>query len=249
LVHEYDRILTPLNALRLDYQEAKLHAERRQWERAEALFGRVLASGEEAPSSLRFQALFRLGLLFAEQQAWSRATRSLTQALELARAEPEINLPVHRVLYEMARICRASGSLGDTALLLEECIKWAELLNAGCDLALAHNALGEVHHQLGQQHQALAEYRKCLSVLEDCHELEDKVLCAQVYNNLGVTCADLKAWFESACYFKSSLIVARQAGDLLGQATALNNLMHLKQELGHHSQDPQPCLLPCLDEE
>lgn len=223
LAHEYDRVLNARQLGVIAYHEAKLAADRRQWPAAETLF-RNVADNTEVSSERRVKALDRLGLVFSSQRRWREAIQTFELALERARSGGEHELPF--ILHDLGVAYRESGDLAKAQALLEQAIREARATeNVSC-MAAGYNSLGTVRLKLRQVQQAISDYKESLTLL---NQLQDENRAAQVYNNLGAAYSDLADWKTSGEMYTHSLQIKENAGDTLGQAKSLSNLMPVYQ--------------------
>jgi tetratricopeptide (TPR) repeat protein len=222
LAHEYDRVLTrPSHAL-LAYHEAKLAADRNDWDSAVQQLRQVL-DNDEVSRELRMKAYNRLGLVYLAQRHWDDAIGALKSAEALAQLdENRRELPL--ILHDQSVAYRNKGDRDKAQRLLEQSIKLAETQNDLLCLARDHNSLGTLHRSFKEYPEAIASYEKGIQYLD---QAGDRLRRAALYNNLGDVYSDLSNWDKSQQYFEASLQISKEAADTIGQAKALTNLVRV----------------------
>jgi tetratricopeptide (TPR) repeat protein len=226
LVREYSSVLTRIHMGIVLYHEARLWFERRDWSRAEELFLRVLEI-DALPISYRIKSRNRIGLLFAKQRRWQDAIRNLEMAVQLAKANGQLQkLPF--LVHDMGAAYRDSGDPESSRRLLEESIQLAKNVQDISCIAAGYNGLGTLERKGGDIRRAIEQYKKSLEYLS---MLRDQLRTAQVYNNLGAAYADLGDWKVSEEMYKKSLELKTEAGDRIGLARTLSNLIPVYQNL------------------
>jgi tetratricopeptide (TPR) repeat protein len=223
LVHEYDRVLSPLEAALVAYHEAKLAGDRQQWTIAEELFNRVLAT-ESVPEQLRVKTLCRLGMINDEQRRWNPAIDFFKKGLQLADARLECSEQIVHLHLNLGSTYRDLGDLPRSEEFLSKGIDLAKDAHNISSLADGYNSLGTLYLRLNDNRRAVDTYQTSLKFLD---ELGDKFRRAQVYNNLGNAYANERDWPKSEQFFRQSLEIKRQAGDNPGQAMTLTNLVRV----------------------
>jgi len=230
LVHEYDPVLTPENDVRLAYHEAKLAADRRDWDRAKVLF-ESMVENVSTPPTYTIKALNRLGMLHAELRQWPVAIEYYRRAKDLAakRGDPQ----VYRTLLGLGAAYRDSDNPEEAKRLLDEGIALAEKSRSFFGVAVGYNSLGMLHRRLNDIQGAIGDYKKSLENLDLAQE---KFRRGQVLCELGAAHAELRDWKTSEKYLLESLEIERQAGDKHNQAITLNNLARVYQGSGQPRQ-------------
>lgn len=220
LVHEYDAVLTPEQALWLSYHEGKLHSDLHQWEDAERLFKSVL-DDEAAPAELRVKALVRLGYLYVQRREWEQAIDIYQKALPLAEAHPAARGNLCRILHDLGAAYRETGRLEESEKLLRQGLEFSGAREDRVGMSMCHNSLGMLQLKRGDVPAAIDAFNVSLGLLSQEGEVYRS---AQVLNNLGLAYGKSGEWQASEESYLKSLEIKRQAGDTLGQAFALNNL-------------------------
>jgi tetratricopeptide (TPR) repeat protein len=223
LVHEYDRILNPLEKAVVAYHEGKLAADRRQWSTAEELYNRVLAT-EHLPIQLQVKTFCRLGMINDEQRRWGAAIDFFQKGLERADERPDCFAQIIDLQLNLGSSYRDSGQLPEAEDLLQKGITLAKNAHDLSNLADGYNSLATLYLKLNDTAKAVGTYQLSLKYLE---EFGDKFRPAQVYNNLGNAYANQRDWQKSEEFFRQSLEIKRQAGDNAGQALTLTNLVRV----------------------
>jgi tetratricopeptide (TPR) repeat protein len=218
LVHEYDPVLTREQGMRLTYHEAKLAADRDQWDSAEQLLRRIVA-GNGLPGDLVFRAQIRLGLLFADQRKFSTAIEHFQNALRLGeRLGPSFH---GRALHDLGTAYRDDGDIDRAEELLCKSLEIANELRDRSALAQVHTSLGTLYRERGDFRLAVANYEKTLEYLAGT---EERLRQAQAYNNLGAAYDRQNEWEKSEEVYRQSLSIMEELGYKTGQAMVLNNL-------------------------
>ena len=230
LVHEYDPILSPEDVSRLQYQEGKLAADRRDWVQAEKHFTEVLAM-PSTPPPLKVKSNNRLGMLYKEQRKWAKAIKQFEVALQLAEAEPAFQGEIPSIMLNLGATLRDSGEMAEAERYFHESIKIAGRADNSSTMAEAYNGLGTLHRRRGDIPDGISNYKKSLEYLG-----EDPFRPAQVYNNLGDAYAAMNDWNTSEQYYQRSLAIKCRADDIHGQATSLHNLISVHMNLGMREQ-------------
>ncbi len=228
LVHEYDTLLSSRDRLWLAYHEAKLSADLRDLDEAEAGYQRVL-DDPGTPAELRSLAYGRLGYVHSQRRNWDEAIRCYEQGLALAEKTEGARRIVPRALADLGGAFRDRGDLKLAEDLLNRSVELAREQHNPLSLALAYNGLGKLALKRREAHAAIVAFEKCLDALPPGEEL---VRAAQAYNNLGGAYADLPDWTRSEEYFRKSLDIKLKAGDTLGQAFALDGLAKVQASRG-----------------
>jgi tetratricopeptide (TPR) repeat protein len=223
LVHEYDRVLSPLEKAIVAYHEGKLAADRRQWSSAEDLFNRVLTT-DGVSTQLQVKTLCRLGMINDEQRQWATAIHFFNKGLETADERSDCVAEIIHLNLNLGSTYRDTGHLQKAEQLLQKGITLATNTDDLSGLADGYNGLGTLYLKLNDIPKAVGTYELSLKYLE---ELGDKFRPAQVYNNLGNAYANQRDWPKSEEFFRRSLEIKRQAGDNSGQAMTLNNLVRV----------------------
>lgn len=112
LVHEYDRVLNPLEKAVVAYHEGKLAADRRQWSTAEELYNRVLTT-PDVPVQMRVKTLCRLGIIEDDQRHWDGAIDLFKKGLEVADARPDCRQQIVHFHVNLGSTYRDSNRLPD----------------------------------------------------------------------------------------------------------------------------------------
>jgi len=219
LVHEYDLILGPEMTAGLSYHEGKLASDLRDFERAEHLFGALIAD-PTASGELRAKALVRQGFVFGARREFDRAIESYQAALRLSELLVGTSFKEYDVLTSLGEAFRDSGELQRAEQLLQQSLTSAEAAGDLSAMANADNALGALYLRRREGATAAIYFESSLVCLE---RLGDRFRSAQVYNNLGMVHAEIGEWDKAAYYFQQSLDIKRQAGDTRGQAMTLLN--------------------------
>jgi tetratricopeptide (TPR) repeat protein len=228
LVQEYQFWLPASHQLSLDYQVGKLLADRRLWNEASTLFQMVSSDGN-ASQQLTVKALTRLGTTYARNENWTRAIQHFDRAFTIASKDETCRKERGWILHEWGLALR---DMGDTSKAEELLMKRVEMARSEANwigLAAGTNALGSLYRKLNDHHKAIAAFEEALR-----HLLEngETFRSAQVYNNLGLSLANIGEWKESQKYLDRSLAIKEAAGDTRGQAISLSNLMCVYWNLG-----------------
>jgi tetratricopeptide (TPR) repeat protein len=222
-VHEYDEVLTPENRIRVDYHEAKLAADRRDWDRAKALL-ETIAENPSALRGYRVKALHRLGMIHVELRQFRTAIAYYERARDLAtkRQNPE----VFRIILDLGAARRDNGDLPEAERLLKEGIDLAKKARSFFSIAVGSNSLGMLYRRLNDIPRAIKNYKQSLENLDKAGEIfrRGQVLC-----ELGAASAELREWDVSEKYLLESLQIEQQAGDKHNQAITQNNLARVYQ--------------------
>ncbi len=223
LVHEYDRILNPLENAIVAYHEGKLAADRGQWSAAEELYGRVLATNQIS-IDLRTKTLCRLGMVYDSQRQWNSAIAFFKKGLDLADGRPECARQFVHLHLNLGSTYRDSNNLPDAKRFLERGIALAKQIRDLSSVADGYNSLGALYLKSNDTPNAIEAFETSLKFLDEAGE---KFRRAQVFNNLGNAYANAREWQKSEQFFEQSLEIKRQAGDNSGQAMTLNNLVRV----------------------
>jgi tetratricopeptide (TPR) repeat protein len=222
LMREHEPILSAQQRSGLDYHAAKLDFDLHHYDKAVARLDEMLTrdSVRDAPA-LYARCLFRLGNALKQMRNFERAKDCFEKLLAFATANPEAADQELRALQglgsllsEMKDLERAQEVLGNAAMLAEACGRHDAI-------ATAWNALGILRRQLNQPKRALEAFEKALQHLADGGEAFRP---RQVYNNIGLLYADRAEWPAARDNLERSCEIAREAGDMNGEATALSNL-------------------------
>jgi len=224
LLHEYDGYLAARYGLWLAYHEAKLAADQRNLDQAEATFQRLLQEPDASPE-LRAAVYVRLGYVHDDRRNWDEAIRCYERALALAETTEAARHTLPRILHDLGAAYREKDELERAEELLARSIALAREQNNLSSQALAYNSLGTLALKRRDVRAAIDAFEKSLDALQRNDEI---FRTAQVYNNLGLAYADLPDWARSAEYFRKSLEIKTKAGDTLGQASALNNMARVQ---------------------
>jgi len=239
LVHEYDRVLNPLEKAIVAYHEGKLAADRQEWKTAEELFNRVLAT-EGVSTQVQVKTLCRLGIINDAQRRWAAAIDFFKKGLETADERPDCFAQIIHLHLNLGSTYRDSGQLPKAEELLQKGITLAKNAHDLSGLADGYNSLGTLYLKLNDIPKAVGTYELSLKHLE---ELGDKFRPAQVYNNLGNAYANQRDWQKSEEFFRRSLEIKRQAGDNAGQALTLTNLVRV-----YRAQQKIPAAIAALEQ-
>src|SRR5262249_44866236 len=125
LVHEYDRVLSPLEKAVVAYHEGKLAADRRQWNTAEELYNRVLNT-PEVPVQMRVKTLCRLGIVADDQRHWDAAIDLFKKGLGVADARPDCGQQIIHFHINIGSTYRDSNRLPDAEEFLKKGIALAQ---------------------------------------------------------------------------------------------------------------------------
>lgn len=217
LMHEYDPILTPEQRLRLTYHEAKLAADRGQWDTAEQLLGQ-LNTRDGLPADLRFRAQDRLGLVLTERRDFPTAIKHLEAALDVSK---ELDQSFRgRALHDLGVAFREKGDIDEAEKLLCESLEVARETKDSPSLALVHSSLGTLYRKRGDLGLAVANYQKSIEYLE----ATDRLRRAQVYNAIGAAYERQREWKKAEEFYLQSLGIMDELGYKTGQGSTLNNL-------------------------
>jgi tetratricopeptide (TPR) repeat protein len=218
LVCEYDAVLRPHNRVRMHYHEAKLAADRRDWDKAKELLESIVEESERLPE-YRIKALNRLGMVYAELRQFSTAIKYYERAQHLALAERDPE--VFRTLLELGAAHREMGDLAEAERLLREGIDLARNQQHFFSVAVGYNSLGMLHRRLNDIPRAIRDYEESLKNLE---RVGEKFRRGQVLSEIGNAYAEQRDWDTAKKHFLESLEIERQAGDKHNQAIVQNNL-------------------------
>jgi len=221
LVHQYDRVLTPDQSLRLAYQEGVTALRRCDWERAEKTFQSILSEKPQDPGLLA-RVYNRLGTIRVENRNRFDAIKHFKEALRIASALPRADQLVSRIYHDLGVAYRERGEMSRAEEMLNKSADLAGRSNNLADIAMIHNSLGTLYHKAGKTRRAIESYDKCISYLTAGGETFQ---LSQVYNNLGLVYRGTGDWKKSEEFFRQSLEIKRQTGDTLGQAKTLSNLV------------------------
>lgn len=235
LVQEYEGWLSPSQQASLTYQAGKLNADRRLWRAALNLFAKV-AHDTAAPQQLRVKALTRLGTAHGQHAEWASAIESFEQAFALASADEASRKDLSWILHEWGVTLRDKGDTDEAERLLLERVAIAEADANWMGVAAGSNSLGSLYRKRGDHGAAIKAYEVALHHLLKQHET---FRCAQVYNNLGRSLADIGDWKRSEQHLHQSLEIKEKAGDTHGQAVSLSNLMRTYWNLGKRKEAAQ----------
>jgi tetratricopeptide (TPR) repeat protein len=225
LVHEYDRVLTPERALRLNYQEGVTALLRSDWEGAETIFQAILSKNPQDPGLLA-RVYNRLGIIRAENRNRFAAIKHFKEALRIASSLPRADQLVCRIYHDLGVAYRERGETSKAEEMLNKSAELARRSNDPTSLAMIHNSLGTLYHKSGKSRRAIESYDKCISYLTASG---GRFQLSQVYNNLGLVYRGEGNWKKSEEVFRRSLEIKRQTGDTLGQAKTLSNLITVYQ--------------------
>jgi tetratricopeptide (TPR) repeat protein len=229
LLHEYDGFLATRYRLWLEYHEAKLAADLRNMEQAEAAFLRIQQDPDASPE-LRSAAYVRLGYVHGDRRNWDDAISCYERALALAETSEAAHHSLPRILHDLGAAYREKGDLERAESLLERSVQMAQEQQNLSAQALAYNSRGVLALKRRDVRAAIDAFERSLDALQRNDEL---FRTAQIYNNLGLAYSDLPDWERSAEYFRKSLDIKARAGDTLGQASALNNLARVQASEGN----------------
>jgi tetratricopeptide (TPR) repeat protein len=232
LVHDYDPVLEPIRRAWLAYHEAKILIDLRHWEDAKKRLNSVLSDDAITPG-LRARALFRLGNLHSQQREWDAAVEFFLAALEISENFEEAHDQRHRILDGLATAHRETDDLKEAQRRLNESIALAEAIEDLSALAKSYHSLGALQQKRGDAKAAIESFQKSLEYLTRNNERFRK---AQLYSNLGQAYADMADWEESRKYLEESLAIEQEAGDTLGQATAMARIARVDAALGKEAE-------------
>jgi tetratricopeptide (TPR) repeat protein len=224
LVRDYEPILTPEQKAKLGYHEGKLEADVRNWKRAEELF-RGIGADASVSAEDRFKAMVRLGQALREQQRVPEAVVVLEQTQGILAADPHLKGLEWRVLRELGEAYRDTGSVERAQTLVLSAINAARIGKEAADFAGLFNSLGTAYLKQREIPCAIKAFKRSLDELE---RQEDVFRPAQVQNNLGIAYTEQGDWAAAESAFAASLDLKRQAGDLLGQGIALQNMSRVQ---------------------
>jgi tetratricopeptide (TPR) repeat protein len=227
LVHEYDTLLPSRYHLWLAYHEAKLSADLRDLDEAEAGYQRVL-DDPATPPELRSLAYVRLGYVHKERRNWDESIRCYEQGLALAEKTEGARQTLPRILADLGAAFQERGDLELAEALLNRSVELAQEQRNPTSLALAYDGLGRLALDRREADVAIDAFEKSLDALPR----EELVRTAQAYNNLGLAYSYLPDWTRSEEYFQKSLDIKYKAGDTLGQAFALDGLARVQASRG-----------------
>jgi tetratricopeptide (TPR) repeat protein len=220
LVHEYDRVLTPLEKAIVAYHEGKLAADRRQWSTAEEFYNGVLNTAE-VPAQMQVKTLCRLGMVKDGQRHWDAAISLFQKGLEVADARPDCRQQVVHLHINLGSTYRDSGRLSEAEKFLQKGITLAKETQELFSVADGYNAAGQLYLKFNDTPRAIEAFETSLKYLE---QIGDKFQRASVYNNLGNAHFNRQEWVKSEQLFRESLEISREAGNNAGQALTLTNL-------------------------
>jgi tetratricopeptide (TPR) repeat protein len=218
LVREYEPILDPSLAWRLDLHQADLLADRRAWDEGVSLLQNLLERAAQLGDETA--VLVRLGRCHVERRLWQAALDAYDAALKLAREQADS--PHRQRIYEGLAIVQRE--LHDTTAayeMAEQAIREAEAAGDPDGLATAHNLMGTIHWASGDLEEAIRAFETSLDYLDKAGRPWRR---AQVENNLGLAHADAGEWELSRRHLERSLEVETARGNSLGRAKVLNNL-------------------------
>ncbi len=221
LVHEYDAVLLPEHHQWLRYHEAKLAADRCQWDRAQKLFSEVLKN-DPLPVILQITATNRLGMVHDERRNYGAAIDYYERALKLAQLHPGFEKFTHRILNDLGAAHRDKGNLEAAERIIKQSIDMAQRQGSPSGMAVGYNSLGTLFRKKRETWDAIDAFKKSLEYLKLTN---DSLRPAQVYNNLGLVYRELGDWKQSKHFFEQSTEISRQIGDSAGLAKTLNNLI------------------------
>lgn len=222
LVHEYDPVLTALQAAWLAYHEGKLAIDIEQWDRAESLL-RPILDDPAAPPTLIVKTRLRLGYLAGERGGHRAAVEHYQRALALVdtRATDTARYDVLRSLAEAYRELREYDRADE---LLKEALEEARAADKPVAVADIYNSLGTLHWRRRELPEAATAYHSSLELLLGRGR---RMQSAQVYNNLGILYAEQLDWGKAEDFYRKSLEIKQEVGDGVGQARTLVNLVQI----------------------
>jgi tetratricopeptide (TPR) repeat protein len=230
LVHEYDTVLSPTCSAWLTYHEAKLTADLLRFDDAQRLFESLLEQFDSEPllneQLLQIKVALRLGRLHAERRHFAKAidfyVRARTNMLGRDRIADVREYEIARSLGEAHR---DNDDLDQAEALLSHSLRSAQAAGDTAAVADIHNSWGTLQAKRGDLKDAIASYETSIAELE---RLGRRFQSAQVYNNLGIAQADDGEFALAEQSFRASLHIKMEAGDSLGKAKTLVNLVRVQ---------------------
>ena len=142
------------------------------------------------------------------------------QALALAQTLDDRRL-ITRVLAHASQPHMTLGRLDVAEACCRQALSVGELLAAPNELGLVHNNWGMVCNEAHDFEQALVHFAQAETYFRQAHNRRG---LANAANNRGNTYRMLERYVEADTQFRQALIVYRELGDELYQASVLNNL-------------------------
>ncbi|MEQ8354043.1 MAG: tetratricopeptide repeat protein [Kiloniellaceae bacterium] len=222
LLREYETILSAQQRSYLDYHAAKLDIDLHHYDKAERLLTEMLARRSvQGDPALHARCLFRLGAVLRLKRDFQRARSHFEELRSFAAGMPEAAELELRALQGLGALLIEMKEHEEAEERLAEAVMLAEGSGRHDEIATAWNALGILRRQLGQPKRALIAFETALQHLALGGEAFRP---RQVYNNIGLLYADRADWPAARDNLEKSCEIAREAGDMNGEATALSNL-------------------------
>jgi tetratricopeptide (TPR) repeat protein len=228
LVREYYLILREGHRNSIDYREGLLAVDRRQHEKAEAIFLEVL--DRKLDPQLHVQVLSQLGGVYARDRKWKKALSQFQTAHALAEKTSTAANLRWLINHDLAIAYRESGNIDKAEKLLQDNIIRARENDNSSLVAAGFNSLGTLFRQIGNCEKAKKHYLESLNSVG----AKDTFRLAQIYNNLALTYLEEKEWAEAERFLLKSIGLKHAASDFIGEGKSLNNLARVYQQKGDH---------------
>ena len=228
IVREREPLLDAAQVQRLRFHEARLAADRHNWDAAIPLL-RSLGEDASADVELRVRALIRLGQALAEERVWPLALETFAKARAIAEVLPNAPDYLHDIHFGVAAIERDRGDLQAAETAALQALAGAEQIGSTEVIAASRNLLGTILARYGETRRAIGEFEIGLGLLDP---RRDRIRRAQVLNNLGLAYADLADWQGGAHHLKEALEIETERGDTVGRARVYSNLVRVFVGLG-----------------
>ncbi len=174
----------------------------------------------------------RSGAVYEKRGEYVQALTSVMMGASLLVPDQPQTVEMARLLTLQCRVHHQQGQFEEAIEAGEKALAIVENTANYCEIAQAHNELGNAYDQCGRPEMATTNFERGLIILE---RIGDEHGASKIYNNLAIIYyqTDLA---RSAAYFQRSLETMQRLGDTWGESTAYQNLGIVQYARGNYEQ-------------
>ena len=222
----------PIKALRITLALVRFWVARGHISEGREWFSRTLVRAQDAPLSLRADALNRAGVLARWQNDYAQAIGQSEEALSLYRQMGNQH-GVASALMNLGVYAHDQGDFERARTLHEEMLQIARELDAKAWVGIALDNLGDIAFDEGDYEQATALHEESLTIKQETGNLSGIATSLSTLGKIAEAGGDLE---RAQTLYEESLTIMRELGIKWGVAQSLQHLARVAYRRGHYPQ-------------
>jgi len=207
-----------------------------EWDAVQATYEEALEiAGAQSLPEIEMKSLFGLGQLERNRGLFAKSIQYMERAAVIAR-KLEDHVYLSSIIGGIGSAYWRQGEHGKALIYQEQALSIALEHDDVKGASMVHGGMGVIYANLQEFEKALFHYGECLKIAE---QRQDRNLISKVMTNMAIIYARQNDLRRGLKYFLDGLLREHDMGDLLGTATALNNIATVAKLVGAYTEAKQ----------